>query len=61
MNIQQVKDDYENGIMLSRMTVGKVIAAAELMNKALWVLHHGETPDEVRDVVSRALVEVGNL
>lgn len=55
MNIQQIQKDVDNGVMICRTTVHKVLAAAGLMEQALINLadSKGHNSDYARAVVDR--------
>jgi hypothetical protein len=61
MNIKQVEKDFQDGIMLSKVTVGKLIQAAALMERTLTYIGQIDAPREVGVAVVSALDEVREL
>lgn len=61
MDIKQVEQDFKDGIMLSKVTVGKLISAAALMERTLTYIGQIDAPREIGVAVVSALDEVQGL
>lgn len=62
MNIEQIKQDQENGVMVSSVTYRKLVEAALLMRSALLdIYHYSKAPTVEYKGVHVALEEVEAL
>jgi len=53
MNIEQIKTDMTNGVMVSRVTVAKLVEAALMMENVLKVVEEAELPIEAIKLAAR--------